>query len=132
VGFFARSRQILRLCLCEAMFASIEILRNLSFICCPTIRRSVPQFFSSRHTEKGAKIVKAHHQFLRRYFIIKRVIILCRSRDSSVGIATSYGLDHRGVGVRVPVGSRIFSTSELALGSTQHPIRWVPGGLSSR
>jgi hypothetical protein len=27
-----------------------------------------------------------------------------RSRDSLVGIATSYGLDDRGVGVRVPVG----------------------------
>jgi hypothetical protein len=31
-----------------------------------------------------------------------------RSRDSSVGIATGYGLDDRGVGVRVPVVSRIF------------------------
>jgi hypothetical protein len=31
------------------------------------------------------------------------------SRDSSVGIATGYGLDDRDVGVRVPVGSRIFS-----------------------
>jgi glucose uptake protein GlcU len=31
-----------------------------------------------------------------------------RSRDSVVGIATSYGLDDLGVGVRVPVGSRIF------------------------
>jgi hypothetical protein len=30
------------------------------------------------------------------------------SRDSVVGIATSYGLDYRGVGVRVPVLSRIF------------------------
>jgi hypothetical protein len=29
---------------------------------------------------------------------------------SSVGIATSYGLDDRGVGVRVLVGSRIFSS----------------------
>jgi hypothetical protein len=28
------------------------------------------------------------------------------SRDNVVGIATSYGLDDRGVGVRVPVGSR--------------------------
>jgi hypothetical protein len=36
------------------------------------------------------------------------------SRDSSVGIATGYGLDDRGVGVRVPVGSTIFS-------SPQHP-----------
>jgi hypothetical protein len=33
-----------------------------------------------------------------------------RSRDSVVGIATSYGLDDREVGVRVPVGSRIFSS----------------------
>jgi hypothetical protein len=31
-----------------------------------------------------------------------------RSRDSVVGIATGYGLDDRGVEVRVPVGSIIF------------------------
>jgi hypothetical protein len=31
------------------------------------------------------------------------------SRDSAVGIATDYGLDDRGVGDGVPVGSRIFS-----------------------
>jgi hypothetical protein len=29
------------------------------------------------------------------------------SRDSVVGIATSYELDERGVGIRVPVGSRL-------------------------
>jgi hypothetical protein len=33
-----------------------------------------------------------------------------RSRDSSVGIAIGYGLDDREVGVRVPVGSRNFSS----------------------
>jgi hypothetical protein len=33
-----------------------------------------------------------------------------RSQDSVVGIATSYGLDAREVVVRVPVGSRIFSS----------------------
>jgi hypothetical protein len=51
-----------------------------------------------------------------------------RSRDSSVGVATGYGLDDRGVGVRVPVGSRIFhsATSRPALGPTQPPIQWVP------
>jgi hypothetical protein len=32
------------------------------------------------------------------------------SGDSEVGIATSYGLDDREVGVLVPVGSRIFSS----------------------
>jgi hypothetical protein len=53
------------------------------------------------------------------------------SQDSLVGIATGYGLDDRVVGVRVPVGSRIFSTSSgPALGSTQPPIEWVPGPLS--
>jgi hypothetical protein len=31
-----------------------------------------------------------------------------RSRDSIVDIATGYGLDDQGVGVRVPIGSRIF------------------------
>jgi hypothetical protein len=33
------------------------------------------------------------------------------SRDNSVGIATGYGLDDRGVGFRVPVGARIFSSN---------------------
>jgi hypothetical protein len=47
------------------------------------------------------------------------------SRDSVVGIATGYGLDYRGVGVRVPVGSRIFS-------SPSRPDRlWGPPNLLS-
>jgi hypothetical protein len=49
------------------------------------------------------------------------------SRDSSVGIGTGYGLDGRegSVGVRVPVGSRIFSSS-------QRPDRfWGPPNLLS-
>jgi hypothetical protein len=45
-----------------------------------------------------------------------------------VGIGTGYVLDGRGVGVRVPVGSRMFSTSSRpALRPTQLPIQWVPG-----
>jgi hypothetical protein len=47
-----------------------------------------------------------------------------QSQNSVVGIATSYGLDDRGVGVRVPVGSR------PALGPTKSPIQWIPGALS--
>jgi hypothetical protein len=49
-----------------------------------------------------------------------------------VGIATGYGLDDQGVGVRVPVGSRILfsKSSRPALGPTQPPIQWVPGTLS--
>jgi hypothetical protein len=37
--------------------------------------------------------------------------MMCVSRDSAVGIATGYGLDDWEVGVRVPVGSRIFTSS---------------------
>jgi hypothetical protein len=33
---------------------------------------------------------------------------LYRSRDIAIGVATGYDLDQRGVGVRVPVWSRIF------------------------
>jgi hypothetical protein len=54
-----------------------------------------------------------------------------KSRDSVVGIATGYRLDDLGAGIRVSVGSRIFSTlSRAARGPTQIPIQWVPGALS--
>jgi hypothetical protein len=50
-----------------------------------------------------------------------------RSRGSSVGIATDYGLD-LWFGVRVLVGSRIFSTSSVpVLGFTQTPVKFVSG-----
>jgi hypothetical protein len=53
-----------------------------------------------------------------------------RSRDSVFCIATGYGLDDRGVGVRVPVGSIIFSASSRpALGPTQPLIERVPGAI---
>jgi hypothetical protein len=55
------------------------------------------------------------------------------SRDSPVGIATGYGLDDLGLGVRVPVGSRIFSSPncpDRLLSATQPPIQWVQEALS--
>jgi hypothetical protein len=39
------------------------------------------------------------------------------SRDSSVGIATCYELEDRGVGVRVPAGSRIFHVVQTGTGA---------------
>ena len=43
---------------------------------------------------------------------------------SSVVIATSYGLDGPGSN---PGGDDIFCLSRSALGSTQPPVKWVPG-----
>jgi hypothetical protein len=54
-------------------------------------------------------------------------------RDDSVGIATVYVLDDRGVRVRVQFRGKIFlfsKSSSLALGSTQLPIKEVPGAIS--
>jgi hypothetical protein len=65
--------------------------------------------------------------------IIIIIIIRKRSRDSVVGIATGYGLDYRGVGVRVPVGSRIFSSprsSDRLWGSPNLLSSGLPGALS--
>jgi hypothetical protein len=43
---------------------------------------------------------------------LRRIIVLCRGRDSSVGIATGYGLD----------GLGLFHMSRSA---TQPPVQWV-------
>jgi hypothetical protein len=57
--------------------------------------------------------------------IIHNMSIVLRSSDSAVDIATDYGLDEGGVGVRVPVESIIFS-------SPRHPDRlWDPPNLLS-
>jgi hypothetical protein len=52
--------------------------------------------------------------------------IYIQIRDGAVGIATGYGLDDRGIGVRVPVGSRIFF-------SPRRPDQlWGPSSLLSK
>jgi hypothetical protein len=61
------------------------------------------RYWRSRFTSIS-KILSPPLQLYRVYY---RITV---SRDSSVGIATDYGPDDQGVGVRVPVGSRIFSS----------------------
>jgi hypothetical protein len=56
------------------------------------------------------------------------------SRDSSVGIVTGYGLDDRGVGVRVPVESNIFLSPLIHIvqtGSGAHPVSYPMGPRGS-
>jgi hypothetical protein len=56
-----------------------------------------------------------------------------RSRDSSVGIATDYGLDDRGVGVRVSVGLEFFLLHVVQTGSGVHPTSYPMGtGVKGR
>jgi hypothetical protein len=44
------------------------------------------------------------------YIILQHVSAVYRSRDSAVGIAAGYRLDDGGVGIRVPVQPRIFTS----------------------
>ena len=54
-----------------------------------------------------------------------RIFHCCVGRDSSVGIATRYGLD--GPGIESRRGRDFPHLSRPALGPTQPPILWVPG-----
>jgi hypothetical protein len=66
--------------------------------------------YSSRHAEYSSiqKFYRICLNFDWNTYVLYTAFT--RSLGSAVGIATSYGLDDRGVGVRVPVGSRIFSS----------------------
>jgi hypothetical protein len=47
--------------------------------------------------------------------------------DSVVGIATSYGLDDRGIGVQVTAGSRFLYSKIVQTGSEVHPTSYPMG-----
>jgi hypothetical protein len=57
--------------------------------------------------------------------------LIPQNRDSIVGTATAYGLDDRGVGVRVSVGSRIFSSPSRPDRFWAHPAFYPMGTGSS-
>jgi hypothetical protein len=60
------------------------------------------------------------------------VFIYLKSRDSIVGIATGYELDDQEVGVRVPVGTRIFIFLHVVqTGSGVHPTTYPMGTVGS-
>jgi hypothetical protein len=64
--------------------------------------------------------------------IIITTIIILKSRASSVGIATGFGLDGRG---STPGRCKVFLfsiVSRPAVGPTKPPSQWVPVALSPR
>jgi hypothetical protein len=73
--------------------------------------------------------------YCRKYVLIRLIFLLVPNilvnRDSVVGIVTAYGLDDGGAGVRVPVGSRIFTSPIVQTGSGVHPISYTMGSGGS-
>jgi hypothetical protein len=55
---------------------------------------------------------------------------MCRSLDSSVGIASGYGLED-GVGIQVPMGQEFSLLHVVQTGSGAHPTSYTMGTVSS-
>jgi hypothetical protein len=53
------------------------------------------------------------------------------NRDSSAGIATGYGLDDQGVGVRVPRGQKFSLLQVVHTASVAHPTSYTMGNVGS-
>jgi hypothetical protein len=74
--------------------------------------------------EMSLYIFNSERTNIREVFLGQHRTVGSRYQDCAVGIAAGNGLDGRGVGVRILVGSRIFSmSSRPALGPTQPPIK---------
>jgi hypothetical protein len=60
------------------------------------------------------------------------MLLIIKSRGSSVGIALSYGLDNRGSRFRFPAGSENFSVyHRIQNGSGAHPASYSVGNRGS-
>jgi hypothetical protein len=80
------------------------ILTEIEFICTKSQR-----FVEGKIA--GLKLSSEMLIFVQIFGVDPLYMWLLSSRGSVVGTATGYGLDDRGITVRVPVGSRIFTSS---------------------
>jgi hypothetical protein len=93
----------------------------------------LPQFFQAN---AGIVPQTGPTLFLPYHIIYHSLTVLpfdAKSRDRSVGIATGYGVDDKGIGSSRPGGDKnfyFFMSPRSSLGPTQAPIQWVPGALS--
>jgi hypothetical protein len=74
----------------------------------PPVRKLMK--FNLRFMNRTAYIGPKRTNLILDPLILAQVLLPNGKMDSSVGIAPGYGLDDRGVGVRVPVRLRIFSS----------------------
>jgi hypothetical protein len=105
------------------MYASFEITNNTF--------KQITQFSTSMQMKMQLISKDYMHNRTSRWdhraHIYTGLYTLYCSLSSAVGITTGYGL-HGRVGVRVPVGERIFASpycSDRPLGSTQPRIHWI-------
>ena len=92
-----------------------------NFVCCQEISTGTFYLFGS--------IASLNISALRSKLLSAKTFsaISFLGRDSSVGIATRYGLD--GPGIESRLGGRDFPhPSRPALGPTQPPVQWIPNG----
>jgi hypothetical protein len=84
------------------------------------------------HKDQQSYVLKLYYNYVcfvsYIFFIYEN--ISCFSRDSEVGIVTGYGLDDRGVAVRVLLGPRIFF-HVVQTGSGAHPASYPMGTWGS-
>ena len=97
-----------------------RVLQNVNGRQIPSHRISLLNYFQPRikKTAMGERLL---------YRILRRDNAIC-GPDSSIGIATDYGLDGPGSN---PGGDEVFRPFRPAVGPTQSPVKWVPG-LSRR
>jgi hypothetical protein len=110
-------------------------LTKFRFLYCTVLQSCLKVFYSSKNLI---------HIYFTKYNVIQTLgmktsdftkfrLFICglfNDADSAVGIATGYGLGDRGVGVRVPVEPRVFSSPrrpDRLWGLP--PIQWVSGAL---
>jgi hypothetical protein len=95
-------------------------------ISCLWMCSGFPQF---PHTNVKLEFIIGHSPFLSQ--ILHSLVVIIWSRDSSVGTATGYGLNDRGVGVRVPVGQEFSLLHVVQTGSGVHPTSYPMGTRGS-
>jgi hypothetical protein len=88
-------------------------------------RKLIFNIIPIQNTNISPQIILKVLHFVFRIYIYAYKVIKRKWAGSVVCIATGYGLD--GPGIEFRWGWRFPHLSRPAVGSTQHPVQWVPG-----
>jgi hypothetical protein len=113
----------------ERMFNSLETLK----LCSPT-QQVIHSYLKTSilfGSKAGVPSLLFYISFFPAMLWFNTSFYFWRSRGSSVSTVSDYGLEDQAIGFRCPAGAKNYplaSMSRQALGSTQPPVHWVPGG----